>query len=254
VRQSCAVSQRLIPSLQMQQQEPSFIALRTFEPPEHLDAFRVLVQQGEEELRVAARATAAVATVAKAVVVEGLDGVGKTTASKQLAARLNAVWLKTPPEEMAAWRPHYDAQPEEVRRCFYQLGNVIVSRRLRLASARESFVLDRFWPSTYAYSAAHLAVSPTSGATVVGSWPQFLVQPNLIVLLTLPEEERLQRLSTRHDGAALGEERLLQRDPAYRQRVLECYRRIPHLVEVDASGSVQEVCDRLLLAERRMGT
>ncbi len=82
---------------------------------------------------------------AAVILLEGLDGVGKTTAAKNLSSQLNARLLKTPPACITPWRKYFDEREESTRRIFYEMGNILLSRELRLAKPDEVIVLDRYW-------------------------------------------------------------------------------------------------------------
>jgi MoxR-like ATPase len=104
-------------------------------------------------------------SVGKWIVVEGLDGVGKTTITKELSSTLNAELLRTPPTELAFLRPHFDKQvsnlrviislspltvisgvvslqPAPVRRAFYALGNQVAGHAAQVRPAASSLPND----------------------------------------------------------------------------------------------------------------
>lgn len=78
--------------------------------------------------------TAAVATslagvrLPVSIVLEGLDGVGKSTAAKLLAQRLGAKYLRTPPDQMQQYRNYFHDQSKRSdadvvkRETYYMVG------------------------------------------------------------------------------------------------------------------------------------
>lgn len=79
-------------------------------------------------------------------------------------------------------------------------------------------------------------------------WPGDLLQPSLVVLLTLDPEERQRRLRDRGLGMT-EEEQELDHNRLFRLRMEEAYRRItgPTCVTVDASPSPDQVLQQVLL-------
>lgn len=68
-------------------------------------------------------------------------------------------------------------------------------------SIRHPFSVPRFWHSTAAYAIATAVSGPVCNLPAEGSevyrWPSDLLQPSLVVLLTLDPEERKRRLRDR---------------------------------------------------------
>ena len=91
-------------------------------------------------------------TLSPVVVVEGLDGTGKSTLVLNLKEKLGqfAVCLKSPPEELSHLRSYFDEQPKKMRRAFYVLGNYACAVRMQLLATEGPVIVDRFWPSTVA--------------------------------------------------------------------------------------------------------
>merc|ERR1711962_575300 len=64
------------------------------------------------------------------IVVEDLDGTGKSTLSKNLAKYLNGIQMGTPPPSISGIRGHFDNFPQLYRRSFYALGNYIAAQQV----------------------------------------------------------------------------------------------------------------------------
>lgn len=128
-------------------------------------------------------------------------------------------------------RQHFDAQPAAVRRQYYRFTNLVASEQARTALATgKDVVMDRYWTSTAAFSALD-ATGPV--AEFNDGYPPELLVPDLVILLTVDETHRRERLSRR--GLPATEEELkLAGESAGRQAVLQAYRRFGP-VEVDTS-------------------
>lgn len=207
------------------------------------------------------------------VVLEGLDGVGKSTVSRLLAQRLSAVLLQTPIPAMHAMRPYFDAlhstvQPAHdpaappegspdraswlagVRHGYYMAGNFLAGAQMcETLSAGCSVVMDRYYASTKAYilgkTRAHsIQDLPQAGSTAY-AWPAELPKPDFMIVLTLNERERLSRREARTAVAETEEEAMFRLQEAIGQRINEAYRRFG-CTEVDASGPPEKVLERVL--------
>ncbi len=90
------------------------------------------------------------------VVVEGLDGVGKSTVADLLATSLKAELLTTPPKELSAVRDTIDSNLADIypARFYYYASTVLRAsvRAQELLLGGRSDVMDRYLASTIAYA------------------------------------------------------------------------------------------------------
>ncbi|XP_075454418.1 UMP-CMP kinase 2, mitochondrial [Ascaphus truei] len=185
------------------------------------------------------------------IVIEGLDATGKSTLTQSLKDSLGAVLLKSPPDCISQWRKTFDDEPSLIKRAYYALGNYIVASEIEKASRKSPVIVDRYWHSTAAY-----AIATEIGGSVhnlpechheVYQWPDDLLKPNLVILLTVCDEERMLRMHGR-GMEETKEEKELESNSMFRQKVEEAYKRIgnPKCVVVDASSSKQTVLNEAL--------
>ena len=182
------------------------------------------------------------------LVLEGLDGAGKSTLAAMLAAETGAVLMQTPAPALQGAREEVRREygPESPALTLFYASAVLhqsgeVRRRL---DAGQRVVMDRYWLSTLAY--AHLAGRELSLPAVEAG----LSIPDATVFLSVPLEVREARLVARghlahHDLAGLelpGSQRLergytaLARHPlAGRFVVMEAW-----------PGTAQQVCQQIL--------
>ncbi|KAM7375922.1 hypothetical protein PAMP_005683 [Pampus punctatissimus] len=189
------------------------------------------------------------------IVIEGLDATGKTTLTESLRDTLGAALLRSPPQCLSPWRAHFDQEPPLIRRAFYALGNYITAEQIGQEGMKTPVIVDRFWHSTAAYAIATAVSGPVCNLPAEGSevyrWPSDLLQPSLVVVLTLDPEERKRRLRDRGQGKT-EEEQELDHNQLFRLRVEEAYRRIsgPTCITVDAGPSADQVLQQVLLLIR----
>jgi dTMP kinase len=96
------------------------------------------------------------------VVFEGLDGSGKTTTAKLVAAAMNAVYMTTPSPRVRAFRDELLTalgNCQEAAQLFYLATVFAASKDVEtLLMAGRSVVLDRYFLSTQAYAEARGSV------------------------------------------------------------------------------------------------
>ncbi|NXH20542.1 CMPK2 kinase, partial [Bucco capensis] len=185
------------------------------------------------------------------VVFEGLDATGKTTVTQSVKETLNGILLRSPPVCMSQWRTVFDDEPAPIKRAFYAAGNYILASEIAKASTQAPIIIDRYWHSTAAYTIATEINGKVQDLPPVHDevyqWPEDLLKPDLVLLLTVDPEERVRRLQCR-GLEKTKEEAELEANSLFRQRVEESYRRMvnPACQEVDASPSKEDVLKTVL--------
>ncbi len=192
----------------------------------------------------------------KLIVIEGLDATGKSTLVPMVAKSLNATPLSCPPRLEAPGfvggdlRPHFDRCPPEQRRAYYRASNLIASEQARAALTQEYVVMDRYWTSTVAFAA--LDADSSVDEAWHGRYPSELRTPDILILLTVGEENRLKRLRGRGEPTT-SEEQNLAADQARRAAVHQVYRAF-NPIEIDTSNRPPDaVCEVVLAALRHAG-
>ena len=198
------------------------------------------------------------------VVLEGAEGVGKTTQLRRLAARLQRTGIP----HCTVREPGGTPVGDEIRRLLLDPAMHIVPRAeallfmasraqlvddvVRPAIARgEVVLLDRFFLSTYAYQIAGRGLDAT-GVQSANAFATAGVAPDVTVLLDLPDGEGFTRISARgeHDRIERsGDDFHARVTSAFREFALpEWQSRHPEcgpIVRIDAQGSEDEVSDRI---------
>lgn len=157
------------------------------------------------------------------VVIEGLDGVGKSTLVEALGARLGAVVLSTPGRAFGdvrrAAEAAFDGAPL-ARQLFFAATVLAASERAaHVLAAGDDVVVDRYLLSTLTYAQARgptLELDAVLGALTV---------PDLTVYLRVDEAERRRRIharagSTDEDRWTLDARRRAALDAGFRALVL----------------------------------
>lgn len=183
------------------------------------------------------------------IVLEALDGVGKTTLVRSLAQALGGVAMNTPGPALRALGPGLLAGigPDQSARAIFYAATVraqgVAARRI--VESGRSVVMDRYWLSTLSYARARGVQGPLEALEPL------LPPADLTLLLTLPESERQQRIHARGQATAADEETF---NPAFRARVLAEMRAPTRPLglrvdaEVDLSLAAPDLCLQRVLA------
>jgi len=192
------------------------------------------------------------------IVLEGIDGCGKSTQAGLLAERLGRAGRTV----LRLREPGGTRLGEAVRGILLDRSTVACAEaelfgylmaRAQLcreviapALARGDWVvLDRFWHSTIAYQAFGLGLDPARvrAAIDLAVGP---VKPDHALWLRVPPAEAAQRRDARADA-----DRIEARDRAYHQRVADGYAALAaagDLVAMDAGGTPEQVAERIRAA------
>lgn len=153
------------------------------------------------------------------LVLEGLDGVGKTETARRVSVALGGVLLSTPDASLRVARSAVDAlyrSSPDAAHLFYAASVAHASEVARRQRAQgRVVVIDRYWLSTWAYAAIRRT------RLDLGEVEAGLCAADFTFLLTLDEAERRRRLRAR--GA--GEEDRRTLDTALAAEVEERYRK-----------------------------
>jgi dTMP kinase len=179
------------------------------------------------------------------IVLEGVDGAGKTTQARLLARALEDRGLEVLLTQEPTRGPygqklrqylagvHRHLSPEEELKLFLADRREHVREVIEPALAAGVIVIsDRYYYSTAAYQGA-LGLDP---ARILALNEAFAPRPDLVLILTLPLKEALTRLAQSRPGA-----RQVSENPAYLERVAAIYGGLaePQIRRVDASAPLK---------------
>jgi dTMP kinase len=190
------------------------------------------------------------------VVVEGGEGVGKSTQVERLAAALRLrereIVVTHEPGDTAIGRElravllHADTELDPRAELLLLLADRAqhVAEVVRPALARGAVVLcDRFTPSSLAYQGIARGIG-VDEVERLSAWAEAGVTPDVVVVLDLPDDVADARVSRERD-------RFERAGGGFHGQVRDAYRRLAAVrdwVLVDASGTPEEVGRRVLEA------
>ncbi|HET7711813.1 MAG TPA: dTMP kinase [Thermoanaerobaculia bacterium] len=200
---------------------------------------------------------------------EGIEGSGKSTQLRRLAARIpDAVLTKEPGGTPTADRirsilldsgSHLDPAAEMFLFAASRRQHVVEVIRPALANSRP-ILCDRFTDATLAYQGFGRLID-LDRLRMLNTWATDSLTPDLTLLFDLPEEVGLARARRRNAARSADEGRFEAEDLRFHRRVREGYLSLAaaeprRFAVIDALGSEDEVEARMLgvLAERAPGS
>ncbi|MCV2402930.1 deoxynucleoside kinase [Marinomonas sp. C2222] len=183
------------------------------------------------------------------IVIEGLDGTGKSTTAKALATALEGVALNTPLDKFKEVRPKLEGiygKESYGRQLFYASTAIASSNEVReKLESIPAVVLDRYWLSTQVYHSwrtqgAHFQLLEVEG---------MLLKPDLTVYLELSLEERIKRLGGRSDNTDEDRQTMGLENNQKLNELYHAYNDSPCVgkwLTVDASLSTVEIVDKVI--------
>lgn len=186
------------------------------------------------------------------IVIEGMDGCGKSTITKLLANKINAIVYKTPPSELTSIRKHIDGCNEQYSKFFYYMAcNFYASTQIQKnLGLGKSVVCDRYYYTTVS------AYYDVLESLKLDFWKSIKVltskffKPDFAFFLDISEEERKKRIMEREDVSL---DDLESMDSSISHKNLEIYKKMD-LITIDTNNlSTDQVVDMIIRYAMDMG-
>jgi len=187
----------------------------------------------------------------KFLVIEGCNGVGKSTITQYLSARLGASTFHYPPEFVSFRRDvHLDESVAPVPRVAYYLAATLHLSDLVRAQLKQSHVVcDRYLASPLALMIAESAIEEKEAHHLVEPFLSYLRMPDLILLVTAKHgvaSARIHKRSLKSGMLTPVARRMLDSEEFFHQRE-DAFRRISiklgTVVELDTTNlTSEEMC------------
>lgn len=137
------------------------------------------------------------------IVLEGVDGTGKTTVGERLAQELGATYLCTPGEVYRPSRKQVDRSASPEAKLLFYLSSVFdASHQATLLRGTKPVICDRYVWSSLVPHAAYYGYNVEELEQTWNPILSGLTVPSQTVLLRVNEEEQMKRLSVRQEMTA----------------------------------------------------
>ncbi len=174
------------------------------------------------------------------IVIEGIDGVGKTTCVPLLAEKIQAACYKIPSGLFKRTRAEIDASADvQVRFSFYLTSVFHASIEIGKLLLSQNVVCDRYIFSTIAY---HLALGADLFYLNIAKLP--ILWPDYSFYLCAREEVRRRRMALR-PGLSPSDV-VLERDIELQRRVHQEFLKFPLTIIDNSDLNPDEVCKQIL--------
>jgi thymidylate kinase len=87
----------------------------------------------------------------KVIVIEGVDGTGKTSVAKILTKKMKGEYYKTPPKELDMMKKMFNSGEVDAKYLFYLATLINSSKNIQEISKKRPVIVDRFLASTICY-------------------------------------------------------------------------------------------------------
>jgi thymidylate kinase len=187
----------------------------------------------------------------KFLVIEGCNGVGKSTITEYLSDRLGASTFHYPPEFVTFRRDvHLDESVAPLPRVAYYLAATLhLSDLVRAQSKQSHVVCDRYLASPLSLMIAEAAIEEKEAHRVIEPFLSYLCMPDLILLLTAKHgvaSARMHKRSLKSGVLTPVARRMLESEEFFYRRQDASRRisiRLAPVVELDTTNlSSEEMC------------
>jgi thymidylate kinase len=188
----------------------------------------------------------------KFLVIEGCNGVGKSTITEYLSARLGASTFHYPPEFVSFRREvHLDESVAPLPRVAYYLAATLHLSDLVRAQLKQSHVVcDRYLASPLSLMIAESAIEEKEAHRLIEPFLSYLCMPDLILLLTAKHgmaSARIHKRSLKSGMLTPVARRMLESEEFFHRRENACRRMsisLGPVVELDTTNlSSEEMCN-----------
>lgn len=200
--------------------------------------------------------------MAEFIVIEGLDGTGKTTQTRLLADTLTARGIKNAvtaePTDMPSGKFLRRILSGEISSSPWSTAAMFLADRIQhncaeggindLLEKGYTVISDRYYYSTFAYQGSETDLDWT--VNIHYSCPA-VRRPDLVIFLTMDVDKCLERITANRPAEAMEiyeNTEALSRTKELFEKVFEKINDRENIVYVDAFGTVEEVRDRILAA------
>jgi thymidylate kinase len=186
----------------------------------------------------------------KFLVIEGCNGVGKSTIAEYLSARAGALSFHYPPEFVSFRREvHLDELAPLPRLVYYLAATLHLSDLVRAQLTQSHVVCDRYLASPLSLMIGESAIEETEARRLIEPFTSYLCMPDLTLFLTADHAVVTARIHNRSATSGMltpVARRMVESEELFHARENACRRlamRLGPVLELDTTNlSPEEMC------------
>ncbi len=181
----------------------------------------------------------------KFIVLEGVDGSGKTTAAHYIAQKLNYEYFKTPGDIFSAVRPLFEDKSHVNGRLFFYLGTVLyASEEIKKTLERgRGVICDRYIYTTLCYQKAMGAcVSQELEKEIISK----LQMPDLTIFLYADKQARHERLNKRRQGTGYRGDQWIEQNDNMQEQLVKLFLQYPVITLDNSRLNKEQTCQAII--------
>lgn len=157
------------------------------------------------------------------IVIEGVDGSGKTTVGESLADRISGEYIFTPSRSYESIRDYINCSASPEARFLYYLSSVIdVSDKISKSGDKNYICVRYIWSTIIGY--AVIGDKDVSDVKrMLKPFEPYIIRPTKNVLLTVSEDEQIKRLKLRNGCKHTFSDKLSIESEEFRNKVNRMY-------------------------------
>lgn len=172
------------------------------------------------------------------IVLEGVDGSGKSTLGRILTERVEGVYYPTPSKLFRERREQIDAfASDEDHYRFYVEAVRFASEEIKTFAHTTHVIIDRYWLSTFIY---HKVMGVAVKKEDFGE----ITEPDITILLTVDNATQLKRLNMR--GMTVGDKRMLSRQQELKHAYEKHIYSIPAIIVDTSDEGPESLCEKII--------
>lgn len=188
----------------------------------------------------------------KFIVLEGIDGSGKSSIGKMFEEKHGIKFIQTPGKNLDLVRTYIETRDPLTRLLFYYAGNYDTGNTIRELLKTTSVVCDRYFYTTIIYFSIFNGCSLKDSLELMKNINEKMFFPDIVIYLKIPNEIRIERLMKRGGEQKITDKYFLKHLDRCK-KAEELYMELMHHMSdkvqnciIDSSGTVDETC-RLIL-------
>jgi len=146
----------------------------------------------------------------KFIVIEGVDGAGKTMTAKSLERDYNFRYHATPPEGYKPIRGYISEYASPISRLlYYMAGNIDASINIEKTLREQDVICDRYLFSTIISHSLRENIKWQETFKLIIPFQNYLIIPVQTFLLDVEPEEQIKRINLRNNGNHSSSDRII---------------------------------------------